>query len=290
VQANSLAVLATPDSLRTYRLATNVPAVTEVSDRFYIKPLLRAVAFPQTAYVLALSENAVRLVEVSADLPAEQIRVPDLPRSAADAVGRASVNNLTQNTRISNSEGQTVLLQQYARQIDSALRPVLAGRETPLILAAAEPLGPIFRGLNTYPSLLPDGIAGSPDRASDSELARSARAALDRHYAAEVAAARALFDQRLGQRRATTDIGEAARAATRGAVELLLVDIDTVVPGAIDDETGAVTFASEASAATYGVVDEIAGRAILTAAKVLAVRRGDIPDGASLAATLRYSQ
>ena len=87
-----------------------------------------------------------------------------------------------------------------------------------------------------------------------------------------------------------TDIGEAARAATRGAVELLLVDIDTVVPGAVDDETGAVTLASEASAATYGVVDEIAGRAILTAAKVLAVRRSDIPDGASLAATLRYSQ
>jgi len=288
VQAHSLAVLATPDSLRTFRLATAVPALTEVSDRFHIKPLLRAVAFPQTAYVLALSENAVRLVEVSADLPAEPVRVPDLPSSAADAVGRASVNNLTQNTRIANAEGQTVLLRQFARQVDAALRPVLAGRDVPLILASAEPLGPIFRGVNTYPALLPDGIAGSPDRTSDSDLAGSAREVLDRHYAAEVASARALLEQRFGQRRATTDVGQAARAATHGAVELLLVDMDSVLPGTVDDETGAVTFASEASASTYGVVDEIAGRAILTGAKVLAVRQDDIPDGAPVAATLRY--
>lgn len=289
VQAHTLAVLATPDSLRTFRLATAVPALTQVSDRFHIKPLIRAVAFPQTGYVLALSENAVRLVEVSADLPAEPVRVPDLPGSAADAVGRASVNNLTQNTRIANAEGQTVLLQQYARRVDAALRSFLAGRDAPLILAATEPLEPIFRGMNTYPALLPDGIAGSPDRTSDGDLASSARAVLDRHYAAEVAAARALIDERFGQGRATTDVGEAARAATRGAVELLLVDMDSALPGTIDDDTGAVTFASEEIATSYGVVDEIAGRAILTGAKVLAVRHGDLPDGAPLVATLRYA-
>jgi hypothetical protein len=37
------------------------------------------------------------------------------------------------------------------------------------------------------------------------------------------------------------------------------------------------------------VIDEIAGRAIDAGAKVLGVRRADIPDGAPLAALLRYS-
>jgi len=287
LQAYSLAVLATPDRVRTFRLATAVAESAEVSDRFHLKPLLRAIAFPQNAFVLALSENAVRLVEVFADLPPVTVRVPDLPKSAADAAGRASINNLTQNTRLANAEGQTVLLRQYARQVDAALRSILSGHETPLVLAATEPLAPIFRAINNYPALATEGISTSPDRLSDGELADAARQVLDRRYAAEIAAAKALFQTRLGQRRATTDIGVAARAATQGAVELLLVDIDHVIPGSVDEIEGAVTY-SPAGAASYDVVDEIAGRAIVSGAKVLGVRRADIPEEAALAAILRY--
>jgi hypothetical protein len=73
-----------------------------------------------------------------------------------------------------------------------------------------------------------------------------------------------------------------------GAVELLLVDIDHVVPGTVD-ESGAVSFAVTASAASYDVIDEIVGRAIDTGAKFLAVRGVDMPQGAPLAAVLRYA-
>lgn len=287
LQAHSLAVLATPDSVRTFRLATRVSESAEVSDRFHLKPLLRAIAFPQNAFVLALSENAVRLVEVFADLPPVTVRVPDLPKSAADSAGRASINNLTQNTRLANAEGRTVLLRQYARQVDAALRPMLSGRDTPLVLAATEPLAPIFRALNNYPALAAEGIATSPDRLSDGELADAARPVLDRRYANEVAAAKALFEKRLGERRATTDIADAARAATQGQVELLLVDIDHNVPGSVDEIDGTVSYSS-AGAASYDVIDEIAGRAIAGGAKVLGVRRADIPGEAPLAAVLRY--
>jgi Bacterial archaeo-eukaryotic release factor family 11 len=68
-QAHSLAVLMTPETMRTFRLPNRLTAMVEVSDRFHLKPLLRAVTFPHEAFLLALSENAVRLVEVFADLP-----------------------------------------------------------------------------------------------------------------------------------------------------------------------------------------------------------------------------
>lgn len=287
LQARSLAVLATPDNVRTFRLATSVNDMVEVSDRLHLKPLLRAIAFPQHALVLALSENAVRLVEVFADLPPSVVRVDGLPRSAADAVGRASVNNLTQGTRIANAQGQTVLLHQYARKVDASLRPILAGRETPLILAATEPLGPMFRAVNTYPALAAEGIVTSPDRLTEGELAIAARPVLDQLYASEIKAAAALFTTRRGQRRATTDIKETARAATIGAVDMLLVDIDRVIAGTVD-EAGTVSEAAGASPGSYDVIDEIAGRAIDTGAKVLGVRQMDIPNGAPLAALLRY--
>jgi hypothetical protein len=71
-------------------------------------------------------------------------------------------------------------------------------------------------------------------------------------------------------------------------VAKLLVDIDEVVPGTVDDD-GAVTFDDKDDEVNYGVVDEIAARALLTGARVLAVRKGDIPGGGSLAAVMRYT-
>ena len=96
-------------------------------------------------------------------------------------------------------------------------------------------------------------------------------------------------EQRASQGRTATDVVDVARAATVGAVDTVLVDIDDTIPGSVDDETGAVTFAPADDAAAYGVVDEIARRVWLTGGRVLAVRREDVPGGGAVAAILRYA-
>src|SRR5690606_28367930 len=77
-QAHSLAILATPDTIWTFRLANRLLATVEAADRFLLKPLMRAITFPNEAFVLALSENDARLIEVFPDLPAQRLNVPDL--------------------------------------------------------------------------------------------------------------------------------------------------------------------------------------------------------------------
>ena len=69
----------------------------------------------------------------------------------------------------------------------------------------------------------------------------------------------------------------------------MLIDIDEVVLGSLDEETGAVSFGDADNAINYGVVDEIARRVWLNGGRVLAVRRDDIPGGGSVAAILRYA-
>jgi hypothetical protein len=44
----------------------------------------------------------------------------------------------------------------------------------------------------------------------------------------------------------------------------MLVDIDEVIPGTVDETTGAVTYATTADAVGYGVVDELVLQAPLT--------------------------
>lgn len=179
-------------------------------------------------------------------------------------------------------------MRQYARQVDRALRPLLNGLEVPLILAAADPIESIFRSVNTYPHLLAQGIPGNPEGVSDAELGAGTRAILDDLYAAQLRDVQDLYRQRAADGRALSDIAEIARAATFGAVETLLVDIDAAVPGAVDDQTGVVTFAAAAGGDVHDVTDEIARRAWLSGARVLAVRNDDIPGTGAVAAILRY--
>jgi release factor family 11 len=287
-QAHSLAVFATPSGVRTFQVANRLSPIVEVSDRFHVKPLLRSATFPQAAYVLALSVNAARLVEVSPDDDAVEVRVPNMPASAADAVGKSTIADRGGDRRVQGSEGQKVRMRQYARRVEEALRPVLSGLELPLILASTEPLDAIFRAVCTYPHVARAGIAGNPDEKSAGELADESRAVLDALYAEELAGLRALYEQRVSQGRASDDLAAIARAATFGAVDTVFVDIDETVPGFVADDDGALTLETTDDAANYGVVDEIARRVLLHRGRVLAVRRADIPGGGSAAAILRY--
>jgi hypothetical protein len=130
-------------------------------------------------------------------------------------------------------------------------------------------------------------IKGSPDSLTDAQLGERARTILDGVYRDELAAWRSFFEASIGDGRAATDIAQAARAATMGAVDSILVDIDETIRGRID-ERGAVVFAKQASATNYGLVDEIATRVLATGGRVIGVRKADIPQGDALAAILRY--
>jgi hypothetical protein len=272
-QADSLAVFVAPDHVYTYRLPNDLTEAVEVSDRFHVKPLLRSVTFPQAAYILALAKGAVRLLEIGPGSPPEEVTVPEMPRDAWDPRSNKVFKSRDRN---------------FVRQIDHALRGVLNGSDLPLILAATETVAALYRSVNSYPHLADTRWPGNPEEETDAELASDARAILDGVYASQLTETAALFETRSSQGRAATDISDIARLATLGAVDTLLVDIDASVPGTIDEGTGAVEFAGDAGATSYGVLDEIARRVYLTAGRVLAVRQDDIPGGGPVAAILRF--
>jgi hypothetical protein len=308
-QAHSLAVFAMPENVRTFRVPNAFEPLVIVSDRFHLKPLLRSVSFPQSCYVLALAQKSVRVIEVSPDLPSTAIHVEGIPEDAGRAVrgategtywprsprprlrastGAGGAGGYWPSGRIQGMEGQKVLLRQFARDVDKALRPLLTGSSVPLVLAAAEPLASIYRSVNTYPHLAETTIEGNPEALTEAQLGERARPVMDGIYRDELHAWRSLFETRATQGRATTDIAQAARAATQGAVDSILVDIAAVLPGRID-EHGGIAFAEQASASHYDLVDEIATRVTATGGRVIGVRKIDIPREETLAAILRYS-
>ncbi|WP_024365951.1 hypothetical protein [Arthrobacter sp. TB 26] len=281
----SLAIFATPTSVLEFRLPNDLENHVSVSDRFAITPLLRAVTFPNAALVLAISQDGARLIEVSADRPAQEITVPGMPVDAGSAVGLDSIGGRSHFGRLQGEEGRKVRLAQYARSVDHALRPILNGQSLPLVIAATEPLRSIYRNLTGYAHLAAEAIEGNPDELTSAQLAEAARGVLDRIYASELVALQATFEERRASGRASTDLSDLARAAAFGAIATLAVDMDAQISGSVGDD-GALTFDADTG---HDAVEEIARRALGTGARVLAVRRSDMPENVQAAGILRYA-
>ena len=145
----------------------------------------------------------------------------------------------------------------------------------------------MFRSVNSYPRLVNEMIAGSPNRLTDAQIGDATPPILDHLYVGELQSVTALYDE-LKPRRATTDLSYAAHAATAGAISQLLVDFNSVIPGVVSDIEGSVTYSTSDDAETYSVVDEVARRALCTGARVLGTRREELPGHAPLLAILRY--
>jgi hypothetical protein len=286
-QANGLAVLSTSGLMRMFRLPNPPKPLAEVADRLHLTPLIRAMTSPHDIFVLALAEESVRLIHAFVNFPPVRLQIPDLPGNAEQATRRPSFHVRAPRGRLQNLEGEKVLLHKYVRKVEQAIHSIFAGLNTPLVVAAEEPLASMYRSLNSYPGLADEVIEGNPDQKTDADLEDAAIPILDRLYSREVKAVIALYDQ-LKPRRATTDVSYAAHAVTAGAVGQLLVDLDAVVPGLVSEVDGSVTYSASDDAETYSIVDEVARRALSTGARVLGARREELPDRAPLTAILRY--
>src|SRR3981189_1657220 len=287
-QANGLAVLTTMSLTRMFRLPNVPKPLAEVADRLHLTPLIRAMTSPHDIFVLALAEESVRLIHAFANFPPERMQVPKLPKNAEEATRRPSFHVRAPRRRLQNLEGEKMLLQKYVRQVERAIYNVLSQQNAPVVAAGGEPMASMFRSLNTYPRLADETIEGNPEQRTDAELEDAAIPILDRLYSRGLKAVIALYDQ-LKPRRATTDVSYAAHAATAGAVDQLLVDLDAVIPGLVSDLDGSVTYAASDDAETYSVVDEVARRALSTGARAMGPRREELPDRAPLTAILRYA-
>lgn len=284
-QANSLAIFIAEDMVETYRLPNRFTATVDIADRFYIKPLLRTITFPQSAYVLALAQNNVRLIKVTADTPARDVSPSDMPKDIQtylnlDLTGRATFGK--------GSEDGDLRAQQFTAAINKAILPVLRSERLPLILASAETLASAYRRTNSYKFLLQESIPGNPEALSAEQLAEKTRPILDHLYATEIEAIRQDFQAKAAQGLGSTDLAHIARAAVYNAIEFLMVDIDQRIPGYIDENNAQIVESEQDDASNYGVGDEVLRRTLIVNGKVYAVRGEDMPDAASLAATFRY--
>ena len=238
---------------RHFRLGLTWPERESVGRVFDVRPLLPWLAAGQRYYVLALSQNALRLLRgtfdgpVRINLPGPKNREEALRTHDSDEMSFAHTFTGGTGSRrkaayhghgVGKDDAKDDLLL-YFRAIDRALQTVLKDEHAPLVVAAVDYLLPLFREACHYPHLFPEGIVGNPQRRSDRRLADEARELLEPGRGRAARNAMATYRQLAGTGRTTHDVAEVVAAAFRGEVETVCLAADRDVWGQFDPATGA---------------------------------------------------
>jgi Bacterial archaeo-eukaryotic release factor family 7 len=306
-QADGLALFCASDQMHVYRLPISFKELAVVTDRFHVKPLLPIFSGDGRFYILALSQNEIRLLQGTRDSVSE-VELETVPASLAEALKdddpekqlqfhTGTVTPAGQGRRPAIFHGQgvgiddaKVNLARYFRQVDDGLREILGDESAPLILAGVDYLLPIYRIANTYGYVVAESIVGNPESMSAKELHQRAWTIVQPHFleAQRTASDRYRHLSGAGSPLVSSDLSEIVRAAYWGRVETLFVAVGIQQWGKFDPDTNRVEPRATREPGDADLLDFAAVQALYRGGTVYAVEPEKVPAESPVAAIFRY--
>jgi len=297
-QSNGLAMFISPKVFRYYRLPFDIEELVIVADRFHVKPFLQQLNGDGRYYVLALSQNEVRLFVGTRDI-VNEINLAGVPKSLAEALKYDDPEKQLQSHSGTPAGGAIfhghavtddakINILRYFHKIDDGLRKLFREERAPLLLAAVDYLFPIYKEANSYPHLMEDGIKGNPESMNADELRERAWAVVQPYFQKKQKEAVAQYKQLAGTGRTSKEIKEIVPAAYFGRIDLLFVAAGLQHWGTFNPDTNEVYLRQEPEPGDEDLLDYTAIQTILNGGTVYAVEPGEVPDDALLAALFRY--
>ncbi len=303
-QGDGLAVFISTKTFRYFRLPFEFSELVVVTDRFHVKPLLSLLSVDGRFYVLALSQNQVRLLQGTRQSVGE-VSLDSAPKNLAEALGVEERERQLQMHTASRggsaifhghgsagdeSEHKKDLLR-YFKVIDKALQDLLCVEQAPVVLAGVDYLQPIYREANSCAQLLDEGIDGNPEHLSDRELHDRAWTLLEPYFARKLERAAGQYHELAGTGRTSHDVKQIIPAAHGGRVDTLFVAVGIQQWGAYDASASEVLLHDEREPGDQDLLDLAAVQTLVHQGQVYAVEPGYVPAAAgdaSIAAVFRY--
>jgi hypothetical protein len=307
-QSDGLAIFISPNRVRRYRLPLNFAELIDVTDHFHIKPLLPLFTGDGQFYILALSQNVVRLLNCTRDSVSE-VDIGQVGGSLAEAIpsvnhqmslqlhtsgstgGVSGSGSVTFHGQAGGSdESAKNELLRYFRLVSDDLTEFLKGDQVPLVLVGVDYLLPIYKEANTYPNLIDTVIKGNPDLLRADELHKNAWEIIRPLFQAAQEEAVAHYQQLAGQasERVADTLEKIVPAASDGRVETLFVAAGVQEWGVIDPVTSEIEIHDQIESGDESLLDLAVVQTYLKGGIVYAVEPEIVPGGTSAAAVLRY--
>ncbi len=301
-RSHGLAVFLSPDVFDRFRVPLELEESLAVNQRFQIKPLLPLLSSGDRFFVLALSQNRVRLLE-GRRYSIHDVSVDGLPENLDQVLNLDTVERASQvHSAMRGDHGKQAAvfhghggerevvkdeLTQFFRVVDTALRDALRQQKAPMFLAGVQYLLPIFREVASYASIADEELPGNPDHLSAHELHDRVWPLMERHVRAAHDMTGDKYRQLAGTGKTSDDVRQIVPAAHQGQVESLFVDCRAHRWGVFDADSGDVQLHDPRQAGDDDLLDLAAVQTLLNRGNVFAVDADELP-AEPVAAVFRY--
>ena len=300
-QDSGLAFFINSNGIKYYRLPYSFDEQVEVSDRFYLKPLLPVLTNDSKFYLLALSQNEVKFY-LGSHYSINEVKLPQgVPASLAEALEYDDPEKQTQyhsgdgggTTPIYHGQGVGTTdnkdeIKRFFHQINNGLTSVLQESSTPMILAGVEFLLPIYHEANSYDNLLEKGVLGNPENVAPEDLHQQAWSIIEPHFTAEKTAAIDNYHQQSGAGLSSSRLEEIVAGAANGQIDTLLVTKDAQAWGTFDRQANKVEIQDSKTQDNIDLIDFAVTQTYLQKGKVYTVDSSQMPDEEMAIAILRF--
>ncbi|WP_103021144.1 hypothetical protein [Salinibacter altiplanensis] len=312
--SEGLAAFLTTDTSEFYRLPLPFDEVAIVEDRFHLKPLFPMIASNNQYYLLALSQNDVRLYQGTHQAISE-VEAAEIPSDIVSAVQQydappeQGTQSHTEATPTSpdgsdashmrhghgSSEDQSRepkdQLKRFFRRIDESVTDYIGGENAPLVLAGVSEYLPLYKGVNSFPHLVEsDIVAGNPEQLDPEDLHHEAwsvvESVLESVQQEELDRFEDLYYENADL--ASDDFHEIIPACAYGRVDALFVPRGQYRWGRFDPESNTVRVHDSQEPGDGDLLNYAALKSYLSGAAVHVLSPEEMPGGRSVAAVFRY--
>ncbi len=283
--SDGLALFVAKDLFKPYRLPIRFDELVSVADRFHVKPILPLLTGDGRFYLLALSQNQVRLFQCTKH-SVRQVALKGVPTSLDEALKYDEVEKQLQfHTRTAGRAGRRPAMfhghgvgteetkdriLRFLQEVDKGIQNLLSDENIPMVIASVDYLAPIFKQATSYPHILEASISGNPDEISPQDLHSKAVEIISPYFEQETKDRLATYRELLGTDKTSSDVEEVVRASFQGRVEVLFVSLGAQRWGNFNPANDEVRLLEAGAAGAIDLSDFAAAQTLLNGGAVYA--------------------
>jgi hypothetical protein len=305
-RSDGLAVYMSSGRLRAYRVAYAFQEGVSVADAFAVRPLLPFLSEGGRFFILALSQNGVRLVEAHRS-SAREVSLEGFPTTLDEmlAGGDRREETLSYHSGSSAGRGEAAAvfhgqsggadktlhkrdLIRFFQRVNAGLGDLLKDERAPLILAGVESEVAQYREVNTYRFLAEPPLVGNPERWTANDLRERTWELVRPLLSARTAAGLARYRELTGSARISDDPVACLSAAFQGRVEALFLSVGKECWGTIGAKGMEIELRDPRREGDIELLEKAAAEVLRHRGDVYVLEEGSMPGGTVVAAIFRY--
>ncbi|MDP3359195.1 MAG: hypothetical protein Q8S41_07580 [Lutibacter sp.] len=300
--SDGLAIFLDKNEMNYYTLPISFEIKTNVSDHFYLMPLLPLYHEDDEYYLLELSQDYVKLYEAN-KYGYQDIYIEDFaPNQLEEAVGFDFKQNMLQFRGGQSFQGAETYhgkgpgkddvkkeLFTYFRAIDNGINKVIENKKAPLVIACADPVFGLYKEANTYPNLLENYIAGDSEFKNKTKLYQESQKLVYPYFEKIKETKLHQYKELYHTPKTSYQISEIVPAAINGKIDTLFVENGADEFGVFNQQTNRLIFRKKTELNNASLSDLSAVSTFLQGGKVYFLAPEEMPDpGHPMNALLRY--